>query len=68
MMYGISGTFCRHLEGRKMNTKDWVCLSEQNAFFAHSDNILVAMWADKCQDEQQRALDLISCTSGPEKE
>ena len=39
----------------------------KSAFFAYSDNLLIAMLADKHQEVWQRSHDLISFSSGPEK-
>ena len=39
----------------------------KNAFIAYSDNLLVAMLADKHRKVWRRTLSLISCSSGPEK-
>ena len=40
----------------------------KNAFFAHSDNLLIAMLADERQSVRLRALSLISDVPGPHKE
>ena len=43
------------------------CLNK-NAFFARSDNLLIAMLADECQSVRLGALSLISDVPGPHKE
>ena len=40
----------------------------KNAFFAHSDNLLIAMLADERRSVRLRALSLISDVPGPHKE
>ena len=51
-----------------MNIKKTCLPVRTKMLFAHSDYSLVAMLADKRQEVRRRALDLICCSSGPEKE
>ena len=45
-----------------------VAALSKNSFFAHPDNVLIAMFADEQQRIRKRALALISHSTGPKKE